>query len=208
MTEAQQRALSELGPRYSVAPDTPFDFPVLFGRRAPVVLEIGFGNGEALLALAAAQPAQDFLGIEVHRPGIGRVLLQLDALGLTNVRVCEGDAAQILAHAVPDDALDAVHVFFPDPWPKARHHKRRLVQAPFAQLACRKLKPGGLLHLATDWEPYAQEMLAVLTATPGLVNTCDGFAPRPATRPLTKFERRGERLGHRSYDLMFQREAR
>ena len=205
MTEAQRRALVELAPRYGVPASAPFDFPAIFGRVAPVVLEVGFGDGAALLALAAAHPECDYLGIEVHRPGIGGLLLRLDALALGNVRVCEGDAVQILANSVPDASLDAVHVFFPDPWPKARHHKRRLVQPAFVELVRSKLKPGGVLHLATDWEPYAHEMLSVLAAAPGLRNTADGFAPRPDARPLTKFERRGERLGHRAYDLVFRR---
>lgn len=205
MTDAQRRALVELAPRYVVASDGPFDFPALFGRIAPVVLEIGFGDGTALLALAAAHPERDFLGIEVHRPGIGALLLRLESLGLTNVRACEGDAVQMLAQAVPDTSLDAVHVFFPDPWPKARHHKRRLVQPAFVELVRCKLKQGGVLHVATDWAPYAQDMLVVLSACHGLRNTADGFAPRPAGRPLTKFERRGERLGHSAYDMVFER---
>lgn len=207
MTGAQRRALDELGPRYGAPGDGVLDFAALFGRRAPVLLEIGFGNGEALLAMAAARPDADFIGIEVHRPGVGALLLRLDQAGLGNVRVVCDDAQAWLERHVPDASLDALHLYFPDPWPKARHHKRRLVQPAFAALVRRKLKPGGILHMATDWEDYARHMLEVMTAAEGYENTADagGYAPRPDYRPPTRFERRGQRLGHGVWDLIFRR---
>jgi tRNA (guanine-N7-)-methyltransferase len=179
----------------------------VFGREAPRVLEIGFGDGEALIAMARRNPDRDYLGIEVHRPGIGRLLIQADALGLWNLKVVCADAVEVLSHSVTDAAFQRVHVFFPDPWPKKRHHKRRLIQPVFAALLTRKLVLGGHLHLATDWEDYAWQMLEVLETTPQLINTAPKgeFAARPGERPLTKFERRGQRLGHGVYDLIFQR---
>jgi tRNA (guanine-N7-)-methyltransferase len=205
ITRAQRRALDTLWPRFGIAANLALDFPTLFQRRVPVILEIGFGDGMALANMAEAHPENDYLGVEVHRPGIGSLLLQVEARALSNVRVVEGDAKLLLEHAIPDASLDAVHVFFPDPWPKARHHKRRLIQADFIGLVHRKLKPGGYLHLATDWEPYAEHMLAVLTEVSGFANTADGYAPRPDYRPLTKFERRGQRLGHQVRDLVYRR---
>jgi len=206
ITAAQQRALQTLLPRYGLDPEPGrFDFPLIFGRDAHRTLEIGFGNGATLLALAGAHPDQDFLGIEVHRPGIGRLLLALEAERLVNVRVVCADALEVLTHCVPDTSLDAVLAYFPDPWPKKRHHKRRLVQPEFAALVARKLKSGGQLQLATDWPDYAAHMLAVLSASPDFVNSVasDGYAPRPTERPLTKFEHRGLKLGHAVRDLVF-----
>ena len=208
ITGAQQRALEELWPRYGLefAPAR-LDADALFGRVAPRVCEIGFGNGDNLLALATAHPEQDFLGVEVHRPGVGRVLLALEQARLTNVRVVCHDAVEVLAGQLAPDSLAQILILFPDPWPKKRHHKRRLLQAPFAALAASRLAPGGVLRLATDWRPYALEMLAVLGATAGLANLAadGGFVERPAARQATRFERRGERLGHEVFDLAFRR---
>jgi len=209
-TGAQRRAVERLLPAYGVPDGTgPIDAGSLFGRHAPLHLEIGFGNGDALAAMAAAHPDQDYLGIEVHRPGVGALLQRIDAGQLTNVRVINQDAVEVLARRIPDNALAAVYLFFPDPWPKKRHHKRRIVQPEFAALVCRKLRPGGLWYLATDWEDYARHMLAVLSATAGLENTAGSgsFAARPPLRPLTRFERRGQRLGHTVFDLVFRRGA-
>jgi tRNA (guanine-N7-)-methyltransferase len=202
MTAAQKRALAELYPRFGLTPgEAPIDFFAAFGRTAPVVLEIGFGNGDALARLAAAHPETDYLGIEVHRPGVGRLLARLAAEGLTNVRVVCADAKEVLARNIPDASLTAVYVLFPDPWPKKRHHKRRLVQPEFVQLLRRKLVPGGVLHLATDWPAYAGHMRAVLGAA-------EGFAPAAtAARPDTKYEARGRRLGHPVTDLAYVRVA-
>jgi tRNA (guanine-N7-)-methyltransferase len=207
-SSAQQKAYSELLPRFGVpyAPG-PLDFAALFGRRAPVVVEVGFGMGETTARIAAENPAIDYLGIEVHAPGVGSLLRQVDALGLANVRVISHDAVEVLRDMVPPASLSGIHVFFPDPWPKKRHHKRRLVQPAFAALAAARLARGGYIHVATDWEEYARQVLEVLAATPGLANTAQGFAPRPATRPETKFERRGLKLGHGVWDIVFRREA-
>jgi tRNA (guanine-N7-)-methyltransferase len=209
LTPGQRRALDELLPRFGVAPTGSIDLAALFGRSAPVVLEIGFGNGAALAAMAAAAPEKNFLGAEVHRPGVGSLLQRLAEQGLTNVRVAQTDATALLAQSIVDDALDAVHLFFPDPWPKKRHHKRRLLQPEFAELVRRKLAVGGVFHAATDWEPYAQHMLAVLTAAKDFTNLAGfgAFIPRPGYRPQTKFETRGQRLGHGVWDLLFQRSA-
>lgn len=207
MTDAQRRAIAELWPRYGIEEgDAPIDVSALFGRRAPVTLEIGFGMGDALAALAARHRERDFLGIEVHRPGVGRLLARLAEAGLENVRVSVADAKEVLEQRLPDSSLDAVLIYFPDPWPKKRHHKRRLVQPEFAALLRRKLRMGGELHLATDWEDYAHHMLAVLDAAEGFENLAGpgGFSER-GERPLTKFEARGERLGHGVWDLHFRR---
>lgn len=204
MSPAQQRACDELLPRYGVAADAPLDWRAVFGRTAPVVLEIGFGMGETTAAIAAAQPQVDFLGVEMHLPGVGALLRRIDSANLGNVRVVRRDAVEVVGMIEPG-SLSGIHVFFPDPWPKKRHHKRRLLQPAFAHALAMRLAPGGYLHVATDWQPYADEMLGVLSAEPLLVNTCDGFAPRPAWRPLTKFERRGLARGHAVFDVLFQR---
>lgn len=208
MTAAQQRALETLWPKYGIEPDESLlDLKQVFGRSGPVNLEIGFGNGEALLAMAAAHPERDYLGIEVHRPGVGQLLNRLAADGLSNVRVIVGDASEFLAQRIPDGSLDAVHLFFPDPWPKQRHHKRRLVQPGFAALVRCKLKPAGVWHLATDWQDYAEQMRAVLEAADGFENMAGAgcFAADPGERPHTKFEARGRRLGHGVWDLRYKR---
>jgi tRNA (guanine-N7-)-methyltransferase len=208
ITAAQERALSDLWPKYGrdFAPGPP-DLDTLFTRRAPRTLEIGFGNGENLVALAAAHPERDYLGIEVHRPGVGRALLALEERALTNVRVICHDAVEVLERQLAPGSLDEVLILFPDPWPKKRHHKRRLIQAPFVGLLARVLAAGGTLHLATDWEPYAREMLAVLGTAVELTNLAPGggFSPRPPERPPTRFERRGVRLGHEVWDLSFRK---
>ena len=202
----QQRALAELGPRF-VLPfaDAPLDAAAVFGRAAPLVVEIGFGMGQATAQIAEARPEVDFIGIEVHEAGVGALLREIGARGLANVRIVRHDAVEVLQRMVAPDSLAAVHLFFPDPWPKKRHHKRRLIQPAFAALLASRLAPGGRLHCATDWRDYAEQMLAVLNECPALANTADGFAPRPGTRPLTKFEARGLKLGHGVWDLVFVR---
>jgi tRNA (guanine-N7-)-methyltransferase len=207
-SRGQQRAYEELLPRFGVPySHAPLDFAALFGRVAPVVAEVGFGMGETTARIAAENPQVDYLGIEVHAPGVGSLLRQLEEAALTNVRVISHDAVEVLREMVPPASLDGLHVFFPDPWPKKRHHKRRLVQPAFAELAAQRLRPGGYLHVATDWEEYAEHVLGVLSATPGLANTAEGFAPRPASRPETKFERRGLKLGHGVWDIVFTRRS-
>lgn len=205
ITRAQQAALAGLMPRYGLDPaQGRFDLAAIFGRNARRTLEIGFGNGGSLLALASEHPDEDFIGIEVHRPGVGRLLMDLESHKLANVRVVCGDAVEVLAHCLPDASLDAVLVYFPDPWPKKRHRKRRLVQPEFVAQIALKLKRGGGLQLATDWPDYAEHMLAVLSAHPDLVNTHGtGYAARAPERPLTRFENRGLRLGHPVHDLVF-----
>ena len=206
MTHGQERALAELLPRYAV-PEGPVDWPALFGRDARRTLEIGFGDGHNLAELARRHPEQDFVGCEVHSPGVGRLLLDIEADQLANVRIHPGDAVPFLKERVADASLDALLVYFPDPWPKKRHHKRRLVQPDTAELFASKLKAGGTLQFATDWEDYARHALEVLDACPAFRNraTDGGCVPRPAERPETKFERRGLRLGHRVFDLVFIR---
>jgi len=206
MTDAQRQALVELWPRYGLeSPPGRFDFDTVFGRTAPRLLEIGFGNGDALLAAAAARPDCDFIGIEVHRPGVGRLFARLAQADIHNVRVIVADASEILARHMPPAALNEVLIFFPDPWPKKRHHKRRLIQPAFVASLADAVGMGGILRLATDWADYAEHMLAVLGADPHWRNNANGVAPRPASRPLTRFEARGERLGHRVYDFAFER---
>ncbi len=208
ITEAQQRALQTLWPKYGIEfQATPLDLPTVFGRAAQCIAEIGFGNGENLIALAATHPDRDYLGIEVHRSGVGRVLLAAEERQLANVRVICRDAVEVLETLLAPQSLDEVLILFPDPWPKKRHHKRRLVQGRFIALLADRLKPGGRLRLATDWQPYAQAMLEVLGAEPRLRNEAPGgeFVPRPAERPPTRFEQRGERLGHGVWDLAFRR---
>jgi len=206
MGTGQQRALRELAPRY-VLPfaEQALDVARTFGRVAPLILEIGFGMGDATAAIAAASPQLDFLGIEVHPPGVGALLQRIDAERLHNVRIVQHDAVAVLERMLAPASLAGAAVFFPDPWPKKRHHKRRLIQPAFVALLASRLAPGAALHLATDWAPYAQQMLEVLSAEPTLINTAQGFAPRPAYRPLTKFERRGDQLGHPAQDLVFRK---
>ena len=206
MGPGQERALEALGPRYLLPyAGTPCDFNTTFGRAAPRIVEIGFGMGDATWQIAQALPDSDFLGIEVHPPGVGALLKRIGELGLTNLRLIQHDAVDVLEHMLVTETLTAVHIFFPDPWHKKRHHKRRLIQPGFVNLLARRLMPGGRLHCATDWQPYAQQMLEVLSAEPLLRNTAADFAPRPSYRPLTKFESRGLNLGHGVWDLVFVR---
>jgi tRNA (guanine-N7-)-methyltransferase len=210
MTDAQRRALASLWPRYGVAlGDDRLDLVALFGRAAPVVLEIGFGNGDALAAFAAREPQYDFLGVEVHRPGVGSLLRKLDDAKLANVRVVVADATAVLTRLAPA-SLAGVHLFFPDPWPKKRHWKRRLLQPDFAARLRDTLADDGYIHCATDWDDYAAQMLAVLEATPGFVNAAGarGYIERPASRPLTKFESRGRAQGRPARDLLFWRRGK
>jgi len=214
---ARQDALTRVWPRlgFSVHDDARGPMPRdrdglldtarLFGRTAPVVLEIGFGMGETTATMAAADPGRDYLAVEAHLAGIAHLLMLVEHGGLTNVRVVHGDALDLVRHHVPESSLDAVHVYFPDPWPKARHHKRRIIAPDHVALLRSRLVPGGTLHCATDWEPYAHQMLDVIAADPGLVNPYDGFAPRPAHRPVTKYERRGLGLGHVVHDVVAHR---
>ena len=209
-TDAQQRALTELWPRYGIDfQPLPLELDNVFGRRAPRMLEIGFGAGEALLAFAQSHPEFDCLGVEVHPPGVGRLMLNAAAANLQNLRVIAHDAVEVLQQQLPAASLSLIHVFFADPWPKKRHHKRRLIQPAFAALLARALAPNGLLRLATDWEPYALHMLEVLNGVALLENTAgdDRFVARTTERPQTRFERRGERLGHAVWDLCYRRRA-
>lgn len=207
ITQSQQRALDELLPRYGVPLDGMLDLDALFGRSAPRTLEIGFGNGVSLAQMAAIAPELDFLGIEVHRPGVGHLLLEIERHALGNVRVICADAVEILETHIPPASLDRVLLFFPDPWPKTRHHKRRILQPAFVALIHSRLKPGGVFHMATDWQHYAEQMLDVMEAAPGFRNSAGrgAYAPKPDYRPETKFERRGLRLGHGVWDLVFVR---
>ncbi len=206
VSNAQARAHHELLPRFGIAfSNQQLDLDRLFGRAAPRILEIGFGMGETTASIAAAHPDVDYLGIEVHTPGVGSLLKLIDAHGLSNLRLIQHDAVEVLREMIAPGSLDGAHIFFPDPWPKKRHHKRRLVQTDFIALLASRLKPGGYLHLATDWEEYAEQMLAVLSAEPQLENTADGYAPRPGYRPQTKFETRGLKLGHGVWDIVFRK---
>jgi tRNA (guanine-N7-)-methyltransferase len=206
MGSGQVRALRELAPRY-VLPfsSAAFDAPRAFGRHAPLILEIGFGMGQATAQIAAARPHDDFLGIEVHEPGVGALLQRIAQEQLTNLRIVQHDAVEVLRDMIAPASLAAVHVFFPDPWPKKRHWKRRLIQPPLVALLASRLASGGTLHCATDWQPYAEQMLEVLSAEPLLANTSDGYSERPDYRPQTKFENRGLALGHGVWDLLFTR---
>ena len=208
MSNAQQRAYAQLLGRYALAytPDA-LDLAVVFGRTAPTVLEIGCGMGQATAAIAQAHPQVNYLGIEVHSPGVGSLLKLIDQAQLVNLRLIQHDAVEVIEHMIAPDSLAGVHVFFPDPWPKKRHHKRRLIQPPFAHLLASRLVPGGYIHLATDWQDYAEQMLAVLTGEPLLENTAAAFVARPDSRPPTKFEQRGLRLGHNVWDVVFRRKA-
>jgi tRNA (guanine-N7-)-methyltransferase len=206
ITHAQRRAHDELLPVYGVPfSRAPLDLERLFGRRAPKILEIGFGMGETTAAIAQAHPENDYLGVEVHAPGVGSLLARIAELHLENVRVIQHDVVDVLQAMIAPAALDGVHCFFPDPWPKKRHHKRRLIQAPFVAQLVSRMKAGALLHACTDWEDYARQMLEVFSAEPALANTVSGYASRPETRPQTKFERRGLSLGHHVWDLVFRK---
>jgi tRNA (guanine-N7-)-methyltransferase len=209
ITQSQQRALDELLPRFGVSVEGLLDLDAVFGRPSPRTLEIGFGNGASLAKMAGVAPEQDFLGIEVHRPGVGHLLLEIERYLLGNVRVVCADAVEILEQHIPRASLDRVLLFFPDPWPKTRHHKRRILQPSFVALIHDRLKPGGVFHMATDWQPYAEQMLEVMEAAPGFRNSAGPgqYSPKPDYRPETKFERRGLRLGHGVWDLVYLREA-
>lgn len=206
LSDAQKRCMDEGMPRWGIEYlAEPLDLDSAFGRSAPKILEIGFGMGAATAEIAATNPDSDYLGIEVHSPGVGNLLKLIAERDLTNLRIIRHDAVEVLDHMLPDGCLDGVHIFFPDPWPKKRHHKRRLIQTPLVTKLVKKLKSGGYIHCATDWEEYAQQMLEVLSAETALANTAEGFAPRPDYRPLTKFEARGIKLGHGVWDVIFQR---
>jgi tRNA (guanine-N7-)-methyltransferase len=210
MGSGQVKAMETLGPLY-VLPYKPelLDFDQAFGRHAPTVLEIGFGMGDATAQIAAARPQDNFIGIEVHTPGVGALLQRIEERGLTNLRLLQHDAVEVLRDMIAPGSLAGIHVYFPDPWHKKKHNKRRLIQSAFVRELSSRLAPGGYLHCATDWQPYAEQMLQVLGAEPTLANTAkdsaDGYAPRPDWRPLTKFENRGIRLGHGVWDLVFTR---
>jgi len=208
LTRGQQRALDELYPVFGKPLETSIlDYSDWFGRSAPTILEIGFGNGASLAEMALAHPQNNYIGIEVHRPGVGNLLLQIEQRHIQNVRVICADAVEVIDNMIADSSLDAVYLFFPDPWHKKRHHKRRIVQAGFAQTIRRKLKTGGVFHLATDWQNYAEHMLEIMTQAEGFTNTAkpDEYVARPEYRPLTKFEQRGHRLGHGVWDLIFRK---
>ena len=206
MSNAQTRALETLLPRWGIPyQEALLDLDTAFGRAAPKILEIGFGMGDSTASIATAHPQNDYLGIEVHGPGVGSLLNQIEALGLTNLRVLQHDAVEVLKHMIAQASLDGVHIFFPDPWHKKKHHKRRLIQPELVALLCEKLKPGGYLHAATDWQEYAEHILAVLAAEPRLANTAADYAPKPDYRPLTKFEQRGIKLGHGVWDIVFRK---
>lgn len=206
VSNAQQRAYDIGMPRFGIAyQPSPLDLDATFGRTAPKVLEIGFGMGETTATIAKAQPDHDYLALEVHTPGVGALLKLIDEERLTNIRIVQHDAIEVLEKMLAPASLDRVHIFFPDPWPKKRHHKRRLIRPGFVRLLATRLKPGAMIHLATDWADYAEQMLAVLSAEPQLENCAQGYAERPTSRPMTKFEQRGLRLGHRVYDLLFRK---
>jgi len=206
VSSAQARFREEGMPRWGIEyRNQQLDFDAAFGRHAPRILEIGCGMGETTAVIAAAHPQNDYLGIEVHTPGVGSLLKEIALRELTNLRVVQHDAVEVVRDMLPEGSLAGIHIYFPDPWPKKRHHKRRLIQPPFVALLASRLAPGGYIHCATDWEEYAQQMLEVLGGEPLLANTAAGFAPRPDYRPRTKFEQRGERLGHGSWDVIFRR---
>ena len=207
LTPGQQKALETLWPRYGLSTEGECRPGEIFGRAAPLTLEIGFGNGVSLVKMAANEPDSDFIGIEVHRPGVGHLLRKLEACGLANVRVFCHDAVEILEHNIANGCLHRVLLFFPDPWPKKKHHKRRIVQPAFVALVARKLKTDGHFHMATDWQPYAEHMLEVMAASPDFINCSESgrYSDRPDYRPVTKFEKRGQRLGHAVWDLIYRR---
>jgi tRNA (guanine-N7-)-methyltransferase len=207
ITMAQQQALENYSDKYCLDPRLDYDLKEVFQRNAPLCIEIGFGNGDSLAQIATANPDKDYIGIEVHRPGVGHLMLQLEQNGINNVRIYCHDAIEILEQRIVDNSLDAVHLFFPDPWPKKKHHKRRIVRPSFVELLIRKLKPGGYFHAATDWENYAIAMLNILSASPAMMNTSHSneYCDRPDYRLLTKFEKRGISLGHSVWDLIFRK---
>ena len=206
MGSGQVRALGTLAPRFVLPYQAQtLDCAAVFGRRAPLTLEIGFGMGDATAAMAAAHPEMDFIGVEVHPPGVGALLQRIDERQLSNLRIVQHDAVEVLQHMLTPGSLAGVQVYFPDPWHKKRHHKRRLIQPPLVALLAARLASGGVLHCATDWQDYAEQMLQVLGDCPALENTAAGFAERPEMRPMTKFEARGMRLGHGVWDLLFRR---
>ena len=208
LTVGQQRALDQLFPLYGLSlQDNAINIADVFQRDAYTVLEIGFGNGTSLAEMAANNPDQNYIGVEVHRPGVGNLLLQIEEGGLTNLRVINDDAVEVLKQMIADESIDAVYLFFADPWHKKRHHKRRIVQREFVELLRKKLKVGGIFHMATDWEHYAEHMMQVMNQAEYFKNTAgkDQYLPRPEYRPLTKFEQRGQRLGHGVWDLIFKK---
>ena len=208
LSPAQARALETLTPRYCLPfARAPIDFAAVFGRRAPVVLEIGCGMGETTAAIAQAHPESDFVGVEVHGPGVGSILNRIEQSSIANLRMIQHDAVEVIDAMIPEGSLAGIHVYFPDPWPKKRHHKRRLLQPGFVHALATRLAPGGYLHAATDWAPYAEEILATFSSEPLLANTAQRYAPRPAWRPQTKFETRGLKLGHEVFDILFRRGA-
>jgi tRNA (guanine-N7-)-methyltransferase len=205
-TTGQAKAFSELGPRFLVPyRPQPLDFKAAFGREAPTILEIGFGMGEATAHIAGVMPEMNFLCCEVHEPGVGALLKRIGEHQLSNIRIVQHDAVEVLEHMLAERSLAGVHIFFPDPWHKLRHNKRRLIQPPLVARLASRLQAGGYIHCATDWQPYAQQMLEVLSAEPRLENTDEAYAPRPHYRPLTKFENRGLKLGHGVWDLVFRK---
>jgi len=208
LTEGQKRALDEFWPRFGIEKgESLLDFKSLFGSDAPVIMEIGFGNGDATWQMARDHPAENYLGVEVHLPGVGHLLLKMKQHGITNIRIANDDAVEFLRRRVPEESLDGVRIYFPDPWPKKRHHKRRLIQSSLIELLASRMCPGALLHLATDWEPYAEHILEVMRSSDGFVNLSPSgdYCDQPEWRPETKYERRGERLGHQVRDLLFRR---
>jgi tRNA (guanine-N7-)-methyltransferase len=206
VSTGQRRALDDLSPRFMLPFEgAPLDWTTAFGRTGARVLEIGFGMGATTAEIAARRPDDDFLGIEVHEPGVGALLKLIGEQALENIRIIQHDAVEVVEQMLPEGCLDGIHIYFPDPWHKARHHKRRLIQPAFVATLVSRLKPGGYVHLATDWENYAEQMLDVLSANPSLQNTAADYAPRPDYRPITKFERRGLALGHGVWDLLFKR---
>ncbi len=206
LSTAQARAIETLGPQFCIPyAKAPLDVEGAFGRSAPTIFEIGFGMGETTAKIAAGMPDKNFIGVEVHTPGVGSLLKLIGELGLNNVRLIQHDAVEVLTHMIAPASLAGAHVFFPDPWHKARHNKRRLLQAPLVGLLASRIAAGGYLHCATDWQDYAEQMLAVLSAEPALQNTTEDYAARPDYRPVTKFENRGLRLGHGVWDLVFKK---
>ncbi len=208
LTEGQKRALDEFWPRFGIEKgESLLDFKALFGNDAPVIMEIGFGNGDATWQMAQARPEENYLGVEVHQPGVGHLLLKMKQHGITNIRIANDDAVEFLRQRVPEESLDGVRIYFPDPWPKKRHHKRRLIQPSLIELLASRMCPGALFHLATDWEPYAEHILEVMRSSRGFVNLSPSgdYCDQPVWRPQTKYEKRGERLGHQVRDLLFKR---